>query len=71
LPVDQHSYTYLSGILLVPPGIAWRQNSVSVAGSIVFRTGAYQATFAAFFFAFGSGATVAFRFALETPFNAA
>ena len=30
-----------------------------------------QAAFAVFFFAFGSGATVAFMFALEAPFNAA
>jgi hypothetical protein len=42
-----------------------------VAKSIVFCAEADQAAFATLFFAFGSGATVAFEFALEAPFNAA
>jgi hypothetical protein len=42
-----------------------------VSESNVFRAEANQAAFAAFFFAFGSGAIVAFMFALEAPFNAA
>jgi hypothetical protein len=71
LLVDQHSHTHVSEILLLPHGIAWRQNNVSVAESIVFRAEANQAAFAASFFAFGGGATVAFRFALETPLKAA
>jgi len=40
------------------------------AESIVFRAEANQAAFAVFFFALGSGATVAFMFAL-VAFNAA
>jgi hypothetical protein len=45
--------------------------SVQAAAGSGIENVSHQAAFAAFFFAFGSGATVAFRFALEASFNAA
>jgi hypothetical protein len=57
-------------MMLVPSRDCLTAERCIGCGIDCIRTEANQAAFAAFFFAFGSGATVAFMFALEAPFNA-
>ena len=71
LLVDQISHTHLARMMLVPSRDCQTEERCIGCGIDCIRNEANQAAFPAFFFAFGSGATVAFMFALEVPFNAA